>query len=138
MSTSRVPLRSLRQQYDNPVGQFSGGWNDLLLSATAGGGWSACVTPADPMATGEYSSLVTIRADVIVQYECAILRLRQEVLHYRRLLSQVLPPSETLDEYGQPQPVLPLNAASTRVINSILAARIPDSATFLGFDQEEL
>jgi hypothetical protein len=110
----------------------------MLLSPTAGGIWSTYVTAADPLATGEYSPLVIVRADVIVQYECAIQRLRQEVLHYKRLLSQVLTPSETLDEYGQPQPVLPLNAASRRVVNSILAARIPDSATFLGFDQEEL
>ena len=138
MGTTRASLRSLRQEYDNPVAQFSGGWSDLLLSPTAGGSWSTYATTADPLATGDYSLLVTIPADVIVQYECAILRLRQEVLHYRRLLSQVIPPSETLDEYGQPQPVLPLNAATTRVVNSILAARIPDSAIFRGFDEEEL
>jgi hypothetical protein len=138
MSTTRASLRSLRQDYDNPVVLFPGGWNDLLLSPTAGGGWAAYVTGADALATGEYSSLVTVRADVIVQYECTILRLRQEVLHYKRLLSQLSPPREALDEYGQPPPVAPLNPASTRVINSILAARIPETATFLGFDQEEL
>ncbi len=138
MSTTRSSLKSLRQEHDIPIAQFLGGWNDLLLSPTAGGSWSTYAMAADPLATGEYGPLVTIRADVIVQYECAILRLRQEVLHYRRLLSQVMPPSECLDEYGQPQPVMPVNAATTRLINSILAARIPDSATFQGFDQEEM
>jgi hypothetical protein len=138
MSTTPVLLRSLRQDYDNPLVRPWGEWNDLLVSPAVGGAWSAYVTAADALATGEYSSLVTVRADVIVQYECAILRLRQEVLHYKNLLSQFLQSSEALDEYGQPQLDVPPNAASARVVNSILAARIPDSATFVGFDQEEL
>jgi hypothetical protein len=132
-----MPSSSLSQSYHNPGVRSWGGWDDLLLSPTAGGGWSAYVTAADALATGEYSSLVTVRADVIVQYEWAILRLRREVQHYKNLLSQFLPPSEVPDEYGQREPDIPLDAASTRLLGSILAAHIPESATFVGFDLEE-
>lgn len=122
-----------------PFGQSSAIWGGLPFGSAAGSGWlSHALAESDPLATGEYSQLMVIPADTIIQYECAILRLRQEVAHYKRLLAQALSTPDAVDEYGQPLPVVPLHAASIRVVNSIIEACIPDSAVFREYDEEEL
>ena len=84
------------------------------------------------------SHYVSIDFDVILEYERRIIELRQELLHYKRLLSKLLPEIGLKGEYIGPEPIIPLDASSVRILNSIISARIPPSATFVDFTEEEL
>lgn len=139
MSTAQTFQGSSRRDATAPFGQVSWFLGDPLVGGAAGSGYlSHALAEGDPLATGEYNQLMVVPADTIIQYECAILRLRQELVHYKRLLAQALSTPDAADEYGQPLPVIPLDAASIRVVNSIIDACIPNSAVFREFDEEEL
>lgn len=77
-------------------------------------------------------------AEIIIEYERKIADLRRELLHYQNLVTQLLGPFRSTDEYDHPTPVIAVDATSTRIVNSIIQARIPASATFREFDEEEL
>jgi hypothetical protein len=80
----------------------------------------------------------TTWTDIILEYERTITDLRRELLHYQSLVTQLLGPIQTAEEYDHPTPVIAVDATSTRVVNSIIQARIPASATFRDFEEGEL
>jgi len=85
--------------------------------------------------TGDY---VTLRAEVILEYERTILELRTQLLHYKRLVAQVIQGPGLHEEYAESKPVVPVDAASIRIVNSILAARVSPDAAFVDFEEGEL
>lgn len=127
-----------------PQGTAWQGWQtdpfeDFFTTTMAGG--TSLVAPGSiigPQATGEFGDLVTVTTDVILEYERTILELRRELHHYKRLLSRFLPRPEVEEAYVEREAVRPMDAASVRVLNSILTAKIPRSATFLDFEEGEL
>jgi hypothetical protein len=86
--------------------------------------------------TGDTSEYVAVRIEEILEYERTIVELQAQLLHYRRLLRRRPPQPDLALEY--PEPVLPLDAASVRVVGSILAARVPPSSTFTDSEEGEL
>jgi len=90
------------------------------------------------LAAKRMNDFVSVRTEVILEYEQTIAELRKQLLHYRRLVSELLGSVEPHEEYEQPTAVIPMDPASIRVINSITQARIPASATFRDFDEGEL
>jgi hypothetical protein len=90
------------------------------------------------LVTARLNDFVAVRTEVILEYEQTIAELRTQLLHYRRLMSQLLTPFDAREDYEQSSAVMPLNPASIRVVNSIIQARIPSSATFRDFDEGEL
>ena len=90
------------------------------------------------LAAKRMNDFVTVRTEVILEYEQTIAQLRKQLLHYRHLVAELLGSSEPHEEYGEPSAVVPIDPASIRVINSIAQARIPASATFRDFDEGEL
>ena len=95
-------------------------------------------TLSGPLATKRMNDFVSVRTEVILEYEQTIAQLRKQLLHYRHLVAELLGSSESHEEYGEPSAVVPIDPASIRVINSIAQARIPASATFRDFDEGEL
>lgn len=76
--------------------------------------------------------------DIILEYERKIADLRRELLHYQNLVTQLLGPIQSTNEYDLATPVIAVDATSTRVVNSIIQARISPSATFRDFEEGEL
>jgi hypothetical protein len=90
------------------------------------------------LGTKRINDFVTVRTEVILEYEQTIAQLRKQLLHYRQLVAELVGSGERHEEYGEPTAVVPVDPASIRVINSIAQARIPASATFRDFDEGEL
>jgi hypothetical protein len=117
--------------------------NGLFFDATMVGG-TALICGSDASASWEYSKgpqfddYVTVRTDVILEYERAITGLRLQLLHYKRIIARLVGAGEARDEYAEVQPVMPIDPASVRMINSILQVRIPTAATFRDFEEGEL
>jgi len=107
-------------------------------SGTMGGG--AWVLAHEDRQVGgtptELADYVVVKTDVIVQYERAIHELRREILHYMRLLSS-LRKQDLGERYLDGISPSHMDAASVRVLDSIVQARIPASATFLDFQDGE-
>lgn len=79
-------------------------------------------------------SHVTVKLQLLQAYERAIFELQQQLVHYKTLLNVFMPvPAEA--EALRLDSSEPLNAASVRLLNSIVSARIPDSAR-RGMDEE--
>jgi hypothetical protein len=78
-----------------------------------------------------------VNADIILEYERTIAELRRELLHYRRLVSELRGLSAFGDDYDAARPVTPLGQSSTRLVDSIVRAHIPNSASFKEFDEGE-
>jgi len=95
-------------------------------------------TLSNSLVTKHRNDFVTVRTEVILEYEQTIAQLRKQLLHYRYLVAELLGSGEPHEEYGEPSAVVPIDPASIRVINSIAQARIPASATFRDFDEGEL
>jgi hypothetical protein len=110
----------------------------FLTTTTASGTSLIGYTMGDPEQTELPSSYIAINFDIILEYEHRIIELRQELLHYKRLLSKLLPEIGLKEDYLGPEPVIPMDASSVRVLNSIVSAHIPPSATFRDFNEEEL
>jgi hypothetical protein len=104
------------------------GGTALVASAMAYGPQSLITVP----------DYVSVRLDVILQYERTILELQGELLHYRRLLSRFDGQAEAVDDHGGADSRVRLDAESVRVVNSIAAARVSESASFLDFQEGEL
>ena len=81
---------------------------------------------------------VSLRVEAILEYEQTIAELRSQLLHYKRLVAQLLGPAGGKEDHEQPIPVIPADPASVRVVNSIVRAKVPTSATFREFDDGEL
>lgn len=113
---------------------------DFYFGSTMAGGTSLVELGASAaqLMQHDVTDYITIRTDVILEYERTINDLRRELLRYKRLLNQVLAPAEPTDTLADAYPVTPLDIASVRVVNSILSARVPPSATFTDFDEGEL
>ena len=89
-----------------------------------------------PMQTA--NNYLSTWADVIFEYERTLADLRRELLHYKRLVGHLLGPGEMKEEYQLADAVIPIDDASIRVVNSIVRANVPPSATFRDFNDEEL
>jgi hypothetical protein len=121
----------LGQQTANPF--------TAVVNTTMAGGTSLIalgVNEYSSVAHGYPSDYVAVRVEEILEYERTILELQRELLHYKRLLAKAAPAVDAVEEY--PMPVVPLDVASTRLINSILSAQVPPSATFTDFEEGEL
>jgi hypothetical protein len=106
------------------------------LDTTMTGGTALLVgfeTPIQP--TDEY---VLLRSEVILEYEQMISDLRRQLIHYKRLVAHLSGPREGADDYDSTSVVLPIDAQSIKVVNSIVQAHIPQSAIFREFDEGEL
>ncbi len=114
-------------------------FDDLLTQSTGGG---TCLLLGTAYCLGEQkqtstSSYVAVPIDVIFEYERKILELRRALSHYRDLLSELRSEKPCVEEGFMQDPVVPLNASSINLVNSILAARIPPTATFTDFNIED-
>lgn len=85
--------------------------------------------------TGEYQLL---RADVIMEYERTIADLRRQLLHYKQLVAHLISQREAEPDYSGAQVVQPIDPSTAMLLNSIVQARVPESAAFRDFDEEEL
>jgi hypothetical protein len=109
-----------------------------FLTGTMGGGTALVRRGAasDRPDLEEHNHYVMVRTSVILEYERAIHELRRELLHYRHLFLQSARTASFEDPY---EPILAsVDAASARVLNSVLSAQIPDSAFFADFAEGEL
>lgn len=129
---SRPFRRTESRETPGPLGMLC---DVTMAGGTALVGTAFFTTGFPAHQTENYASTWT---DIIVEYERTIEDLRRELLHYQSLVTQLLGPIQTMDEYDHPTPVIAVDATSTRVVNSIIQARIPASATFRDFDEEEL
>jgi len=101
-------------------------------AATMGGGTPLIVAVSKTGRADEYH--VTVKLQLLQAYERAIFELQQQLLHYRALL-EVLMPTPTETEALRLE-CTPLNAASIRLLDSIVRARVPTSAP-RGLDEGE-
>jgi len=113
---------------------------------TSGRSWSVYADPAATMSGGtplivaiskgaqavDYH--VTVKLRLLLAYERAIFELQQQVTHYKNLVDVLSPKRIQPEEFRLES--TPLNAASIRVLNSIVSARIPPSA-LRGIDEED-
>jgi hypothetical protein len=126
------PMRSSDRTYSprafDPIASY--------LDTTMAGGTSLLVgfEPAGQH-TDDY---VLLRSEVILEYEQLISDLRRQLLHYKRLVAHLSGPREAEEEYDSGRVVLPMDAQSIKIVNSIVQARVPDSAIFRDFDEGEL
>lgn len=81
---------------------------------------------------------LAVKPEIILEYEQTIAELRRQLLHYKRLVANLVPATDTRDEYELASPIAPIGPASVKLINSIVSARIPASATFQDFEEGEL
>jgi hypothetical protein len=113
---------------------------ELFFDTTMAGGTSLFGdVMIDFVASRErFDDLVAVRAEVLLDYERTISDLRRELLYYKRLIAQMVGPTDIGEDYGQTDTVIPVDAISVRIVNSIVLARVPPSATFRDFDEGEL
>lgn len=112
----------------------------MLYDVTMAGGTALIGTNlfSTDLPVHRMENYATTWTEIIIEYERKIADLRRELLHYQNLVTQLLGPLRTTDEYDHPTPVIAVDATSARVVNSIIQARIPASATFREFDEGEL
>jgi hypothetical protein len=131
-------MTALDQPVLTRIGNLNDAFNPFFVVTMGGGTSLAHLTPASrSFGPPELREYVTIRTEVIYQYERTILELRQELLHYKRLLSRDPRHAEHVDVYGG-ESYSALDATSTALVNSILTSRTPPSATFTDFEEGEL
>ncbi len=78
---------------------------------------------------------VLLRSEMIMEYEQVIADLRRQLVHYKRLVAHLVAPREAQDDYDTTRGVLPMDAQSVKVVNSIVQADVPQSAIFRDFDE---
>jgi hypothetical protein len=89
--------------------------------------------------TGQHADeYVLLRSEVILEYEQMISDLRRQLIHYKRLVAHLSAPQEVEEDFDSTRVTLPLDTQSIKVVNSVLQARVPQSAIFQDFDEEEL
>lgn len=113
---------------------------DMSLDTTMWGGTSIYTGLASQMsyALGWQEEYIMLSADVVLEYERRLVALRRELVHYKRLVADLLGSKQALDEYGEIRPVIPMDQQSADLITSIVKAQIASSATFRDFEEEEL
>jgi hypothetical protein len=119
---STTPLQGMNYSapvYADPAATMSGG-TPLILA----------VSRADK--AGEYH--LTVKLQLLQAYERAIFELQQQVVHYKALIEGLLPMPESPELLRFE--ATPLNAASVRLLNSIIEARMPVSPR-RGLDEPE-
>ncbi len=116
--------------------EASPGFVGLLSSTTIAGSSVIASSLGGWTSIGYGPDYVTVRLEEILEYERRILELQSEVLHYRRLLSAQAGKAELEEEHSHP--VVPLDAASIRLVDSLLKAAVSPSATFTDFEEGEL
>lgn len=117
-----TPLQSMSYSapvYADPAATMSGG-TPLILG----------VSRADK--AGEYH--LTVKLQLLQAYERAIFELQQQIVHYKALIEGLLPSTEPPEQLRFE--ATPLNAASVRLLNSIVEARLPRTP-LRGLDEPE-
>lgn len=107
---SSTPLQSMSNSapvYADPAATMGGG-TPLILAVSAS-------------RAGEYH--LTVKLQLLQAYERAIFELQQQVVHYKALVEGLLPRPEPPEQLRLE--ATPLNAASVRLLNSIVEARMP-------------
>ena len=113
-------------------------FSSVLNSTTIGGiPLPSVFTELDSETFRDSAQHVSVRYDVILQYQRTILDLQNEILHYRRLLKASLLLQGGGHEYTEIGPIGPLDTASINVLNSVLEAPIPSSAGFFDYEGME-
>lgn len=120
MSSTPLQATGPWSVYADPAATMSGG-TPLILAVSKGGKAAAI-------------DYVTVKLQLLVSYERTIFELQQQVLHYKSLVD-VLTPRRVYEEEFRLEET-PLNAASVRVLNSIVGARI-SSSVLRGLDEED-
>ncbi len=130
ISPTGVPRSSTRSPW------FSADPFELLLTSTMVGGTSL-LAPRSALArlsAGEMPTYVSVQLEVILDYERTILELRRELLHYRRLLAQLQQQGRS-EEYLELRQSTPLNAASIRLLNSIITSPSATQSSYQDFEE---
>jgi hypothetical protein len=89
--------------------------------------------------TGSFERYVTVRSEVILGYERTIQELRRELFHYKLLHAQAQTPAvaDTADLLFEASASTPMDAASVRILNSIIGA-VPHGSTYDDTGQGDL
>jgi hypothetical protein len=104
-----------------------------FMDTTMVGGTALLVGSEIP---GQHSEeYVLLRSEMIMEYEQVIADLRRQLIHYKRLVAHLGAPREAHDDYDTTRGVLPMDAQSVKVVNSIVEADVPQSAIFRDFDE---
>jgi hypothetical protein len=93
------------------------------LATTMGGGTPLIVAVSKAGRADEYHVLVKLQ--LLQAYDRAIFDLQQQLAHYRALIDVLLPKPVAAEDFRLESS--PLNAASVRVLDSIVRMRVPDS-----------
>jgi hypothetical protein len=147
----KIELRSISARIGS-VAAYADPFEGLLNPTMAAGTWllsnsldrsmERAATPAyvalPVKAFFQYERQLLELQEAVFQYERNILELRHELSHYKDLLSELLPVASPSEEYFYAEPVVPLDASSVGLINSIISAQVPNSGTFLDFSEKEL
>ena len=130
----KTPIVSVSSDRTYPPRTMESG--ATLLDTTMGGGTALLVGSASSgQGSGDY---VLLGAEVILEYEQVITDLRRQLIHYKRLVAHLTAPRESQDEYDNFNAVQPVDAQSTKIVNSIVQAHVPQAAIFREFDEGEL
>ena len=111
---------------------------DLRFNMTMAGGTSLAGLSQNYLRQPAAAEYLLIAADAVFEYERTINELRRRLLWYEAVIAAFRRQSSPSDEYEEFPPVIPMNAPSVRLIDSIVSARVPNSATFTEFDEGEL
>lgn len=101
-------------------------------AATMSGGTPLIVAVARVGRADDYH--VTVKLQLLQAYERAIFELQQQVVHYRALVEDLLPKSVHSEELRLES--APLNAASVRLLDSIVSVRT-NANQLRGHDEPE-
>jgi hypothetical protein len=101
-------------------------------AATMGGGTPLIVAISKTGRADEYHVLVKLQ--LLQAYDRAIFELQQQLAHYRALLDVLLPKVAPADELRLEG--TPINAASVRLLDSIVQMKVSDSV-LRGIDEAD-
>lgn len=109
---------------------------DFYFGSTMVGGTSLVAHQYQPELemSPDFADYVTAKMELIIEYERTILELQRELLHYKRLVTRWALETGQPDDDAAIQPASRMDLASARIINSIVSARIPPTATFFGIE----
>ena len=112
----------------------------FLFDTTIEGGTGMLVGTVVTAAPPGFSSaqFIAIKAEALFEYERTIIELRRELLHYKAMVDELLGFSKRREDYDSPHVVVPIDQETVRIVNSVVQAQIPSSATFREFEEGEL
>lgn len=94
-------------------------------------------TPLLDPSNNALGETITVRTDIVRQYQQIIFQLEQQVYEYRTLLNRVLHKEPTPDIEDEAMLSSPLNAASIEMVNSIIYAQVDNDAILRAYDDDE-